>query len=264
MKANIDTVIVGSRVILVPYRSEHVPRYHEWMLDEELRALTASEPLTLEEEYEMQGKWQFDEDKLTFIILSRQPVNTDPENGPGLPIEISELGRLLPTDEQLTKLPMIGDVNIFLSGVPLHLRQGDAPSIAPTSPDETNTEDEDDFYAEVEIMIAEPSFRRKGLAIEALQLMLGYATGQPHAFSVTQPTSNDPPLTSLPHRHTFEDSPMKIPPQCLLTRISDTNVASIRLFEKLGFQVTKRVEVFNELEMRYRRTLHRGPADIPS
>jgi len=48
------TILVGSKVVLVPYRPEHVPKYHQWMLDEELRSLTASDPLSLEEEYEMQ------------------------------------------------------------------------------------------------------------------------------------------------------------------------------------------------------------------
>ncbi|KAJ7073875.1 hypothetical protein C8F01DRAFT_4022 [Mycena amicta] len=42
------------------------------MQDERLRESTASEPLTLEEEYEMQRKWRDDPDKLTFIILARQ------------------------------------------------------------------------------------------------------------------------------------------------------------------------------------------------
>jgi len=82
----------------------------------------------------------------------------------------------------------------------------------------------------------EPSFRRKGLAMEALQLMLGYATGQPQIFNLDN---------SIP------DSKLNIPPRALITRISDSNLPSIRLFEKLGFKVTKRVEVFQEVELRF-------------
>ena len=39
-----------------------VGRYHGWMQSAELRAQTASEPLTLEQEYEMQKKWMSDSD----------------------------------------------------------------------------------------------------------------------------------------------------------------------------------------------------------
>ncbi|KAH9475804.1 N-acetyltransferase 9 [Psilocybe cubensis] len=217
MKANISTVLVGSNVVLVPYRPEHVPKYHDWMLDEELRALTASEPLTLEEEYEMQGKWQLDEDKLTFIILSRHPLEGS--------IELPETpGTVSPEDERLSALPMVGDVNIFLHGT------------IPTT--EESVIDEDEFHAEVEIMIAEPSYRRKGLAIEALQLMLGYATGKLQAFGLSN-------TTSIP------TSPLNIPPNSLITKISETNIPSIKLFEKLGFAITKRVEVFQEIEMKF-------------
>lgn len=106
---------------------------------------------------------------------------------------------------------------------------------------------------------SEPSFRRKGLALEALQLMLGYATGQPQAFAVRVDTTDTSPesdssnsnATLICHQQNFNDSPLRIPPSCLLTRISDVNIPSVRLFEKLGFTVTKRVEVFREVEMRY-------------
>ena len=74
MKINEKTVIYGSRVILVPYGKEHVEKYHGWMQSEEILQTTASEPLTLENEYKMQESWREDEDKLTFIILLASDV----------------------------------------------------------------------------------------------------------------------------------------------------------------------------------------------
>ncbi|XP_030370861.1 N-acetyltransferase 9-like protein [Scaptodrosophila lebanonensis] len=69
MRLNERTKLCGNSVILVPYEEKHVSKYHEWMSRPELRALTASEALSLEEEYEMQKSWRNDDDKLTFIVL---------------------------------------------------------------------------------------------------------------------------------------------------------------------------------------------------
>lgn len=78
-----------------------------------------------------------DEDKLTFIILARQPINGTLE----VPADV------LPTDKSLASLPMVGDVNIFL--------HGQIPSPAETSQTHTDgSDDEDEFHAEAEIMIA--------------------------------------------------------------------------------------------------------------
>ncbi|XP_037664497.1 N-acetyltransferase 9 isoform X2 [Choloepus didactylus] len=63
MRMNQNTLLLGKKVVLVPYTSAHVPRYHEWMKSEELQRLTASEPLTLEQEYAMQHSWREDADK---------------------------------------------------------------------------------------------------------------------------------------------------------------------------------------------------------
>lgn len=74
----VDLALFGSRVVLVPYRPRHVPKYHGWMQDDLLLSQTASERLSLEEEYENCESWHKDEKKLTFIILSRKEcVNGD-------------------------------------------------------------------------------------------------------------------------------------------------------------------------------------------
>ncbi|KAL1779533.1 N-acetyltransferase 9 [Sigmodon hispidus] len=95
MRLNQNTVLLGKKVVLVPYTSEHVPRYHEWMKSEELRHLTASEPLTLEQEYSMQCSWREDEDKCTFIVLDAAKWQAQPQ----------------PPEESC----MVGDVNLFLT-----------------------------------------------------------------------------------------------------------------------------------------------------
>ncbi|KAK6904969.1 hypothetical protein I203_105788 [Kwoniella mangroviensis CBS 8507] len=137
MRLNENTVIFGDRVILVPYRAEHVSTYHEWMKSPELLELTASEPLSYEEELEMQRKWHFDDDKLTFILLAQPETSTSTSNI----LEPSEI----------KKCKMVGDVNLFL-------------------PDGKTGQ------GECEIMIASKEDRRKGYAIEALSLFLSYLT----------------------------------------------------------------------------------------
>ncbi|KAG8691269.1 hypothetical protein FRC11_005427 [Ceratobasidium sp. 423] len=191
MRLNEFTAIVGQKVVLVPYRSEHVEQYHKWMQDPELLELTASEPLGFEEELEMQKKWRDDADKLTFIILAR----TNPDSPAADP-------------DPIQGLPMIGDVNLFLKDV--------------------ETDDGDRKEAEVEIMIAERGYRRKGLAFEALQLFLNY---------ITRRDQDVPRLELNPYQ--------------LVVRIGGSNAPSRELFKRLGFVVSKEVAVFDEVEMRW-------------
>ncbi|TPX34900.1 hypothetical protein SmJEL517_g02566 [Synchytrium microbalum] len=96
VRSNQNVALVGSKVVLVPYREEHVSTYHEWMKDEELQRLTGSEPLTLDAEYEMCRNWRDDQDKCTFIIL-------DPS---------AERYRVGGLAEKFGG--MVGDVNLFL------------------------------------------------------------------------------------------------------------------------------------------------------
>ncbi|XP_027178276.1 N-acetyltransferase 9-like protein isoform X1 [Coffea eugenioides] len=87
----------GKKVILVPYMKEHVDKYHEWMQDPALLEATASEPLTLDEEYDMQLSWTQDPFKQTFIILDKELV----------------VGEFVHGDPHVEA--MVGDVNIYMN-----------------------------------------------------------------------------------------------------------------------------------------------------
>lgn len=74
----------------------------------------------------------------------------------------------------------------------------------------------------------ERAYRRKGLAFEALELFLGYATRR----------NQEPPGLALS-------------PYQLVVRIGGSNSPSQSLFKRLGFIVSKEVPVFDEVEMRW-------------
>jgi len=207
MLINANTCIRGEKITLVPYTKSHVPTYHGWMTSSELRELTESEPLTIEEvgiepdrmrrrpdsltlslslshshslshsryarkEYAMCESWQKDEDKLTFIIV---------ENASGY------------LDDNDDILHMVGDVNCFFN-------------------------DPEDVKAnvELEVMVAEVGARRRGYAKEAVSLMMGYVVRE-------------------------------LGVKGFRAQILEKNVGSIRLFEALGFVFVKKIAVFGEV-----------------
>jgi RimJ/RimL family protein N-acetyltransferase len=152
MRQNYEKCILGDRCVLVPYRKEHVDRYHKWMLDPDLLESTCSESLSIEEEYEMQESWRDDATKCTFIILDRDRVDGLPDHG-----KESYILRNLPA--------MVGDVNLFLSDM---------------EQTEDSTPETDDLsiplgrQAELDIMIAEKQARGKGIGSEACRMMMWY------------------------------------------------------------------------------------------
>jgi GNAT superfamily N-acetyltransferase len=68
---------------------------------------------------------------------------------------------------------MIGDINLFLKGSSSHRRVNNVSSSSPGA----ELDEEEELEAEIEIMIAERTYRKKGLAREALQAFLEYAAG---------------------------------------------------------------------------------------
>jgi len=252
MKLNYETCLSlpeNPKCVLVPYRPEHVKNYHEWMKDPYLLEMTGSEPLTFQEEIDMQNSWRDDDSKCTFIILcsSSLPLSLPAEAEAEIGETIKNIGRdekniklnnekekkkerdLLFLDEDFIQNnldKMIGDVNLFIS-------TDDSDDYSDDDDNEDDGEREKDVVprrrksAELDIMIAEKQYQRKGIATEAVKMMMSYGV---HKLGITR----------------------------FFVRIKDSNTASLNMFQNknksssgLCFRQCNYAECFKEVELEY-------------
>ena len=150
MRDNFNVCIIGKKIKLVPYQKKFVEIYNQWMKDPYLLQMTGSEPLSIEEEYDMQRSWQDDSDKCTFIILINNEYKLEINNNhinnhishhsnntnDKIDLVVSNNDMI---DEEISL--MIGDVNLFLN------------------------DRDDKSIAELEIMIANDKYRNYGLGL---------------------------------------------------------------------------------------------------
>jgi len=180
MRLNENTVLEGTRCILVPYSRDLVEQYHNWFVaDPELLDATGSDLLTIEEEYENQESWRTDETKLTFLIRDRTIAGN----------------------------PLCGDINCFFSDF-------EKDQFVDCEHDSSQPQG---LVGEINIMIAEKSSRRKGIAEEALEMFTDFMKSN---------------VTNL---------------RALVAKIQMKNHASINLFQKMGYVEFKRVDCFEEV-----------------
>lgn len=185
------------------------------MQDEELRRLTASDLLTIEEEYDMQHSWRVDNDKLTFIVCTHPDKLTS--------LYAQTLRRGVSPGYQDAPHRMIGDINLFLSDDEEQTdEQADAVTTQPRP-----------VIGELMIMIARRTEHRKGLARETMQAFLSYIRAE---------------QANICREYAGGDGAVL---KYLRVRITHDNERSIKLFEHLGFKKTRdEPNVFGEFELR--------------
>ncbi|XP_063727715.1 N-acetyltransferase 9-like protein [Symsagittifera roscoffensis] len=214
MRLNQNVIVMGKVCWLVPYGKNYVEKYHSWMLDENLRCLTASELLTSREEYEMQKSWLDDKDKLTFLILNPVSVKKLSDSGAVCACSSvsivfslcrSEFGSQCESNpnSKVSDRPicewckletgcLIGDINLFI--------------------------DTENSRGEINMMVASEEQRGKGFGKAAYNAFIFYV------------------VKSLKLKE-------------IIAKISESNLASMAFFTKLGFKEISRAPVFSEITL---------------
>lgn len=206
----------------MPYSKSHVPTYHEWMSDAELQAATASEPLTIEEEYEMQRSWRTDNDKLTFIVCQSRELTSK--------TEIVQAG----VEDRPER--MIGDINLFLFEPE---DDDDEDNDADVNGIKTSNGDKipKAIVGEIELMIARKDLHRQGYGRAALLAFTSYILDSWDRIAAEYSSTKD-------------ESPRTL--EYLRVKINQSNARSIALFRSIGFaQTTAGANYFGEVELRW-------------
>lgn len=198
------------------------------MQDEEIQKATASEPLSLEEEYRMQRSWRTDNDKLTFIVCThageQHGSNSIDKNGNGDGVTDSK-GQPITAGEQDAPQHMVGDVNLFL--------YDDDDDEDDEQQDQGPTDPQRGVIGELEVMIARKDRQGLGLAQETLRAFMGYIQSQ---------------LSSIGGEFAGAKG-MQL--KYLRVKIDKENARSLKLFERLGFVRTSlEANYFGEVELR--------------
>lgn len=229
MKINENHAFSTAKVLLVPYSAHHVPTYHAWMQDPDLQAATASEPLKLDEEYDMQRSWREDRDKLTFIVCL--PLASETED--------TKAG-LRPGVEDAPDR-MIGDINLFLFEPDDDDDDGAGANTTTELPERPRNKS---VVGEMELMIARKDLHRKGYGRASLLTFLRYIIMQwPSIYLEYTSSTSSRPEAPGPNEHAEL--------RYLRVKIQQSNVSSIALFESVGFQRTAEgVNYFGEVELR--------------
>lgn len=209
MLDNWEVRIRGKKVILVPYRKKYVDIYHKWMTSQELLESTASEPLSIEEEYEMQLSWKNDPFKCTFILIDVRDMKPCGD----VNLFFNEPDWL---DEYNAAKSGSGSDNGGIVAIDPAALAAAAKAKAKKKQDDPITLKKKRCSAEIEVMVAEAKSRGNGVAKEALMLLMWWA----HKVLGTSR---------------------------FVAKIGDKNTPSIHLFNKsLGFQLISHSEYFEE------------------
>lgn len=188
-----------------------------------MRAATASDRLTLEEEYENQESWRAANDKLTFIVCQPKASTTNDSEDQKI------VGGVDDAPER-----MVGDINFFLTP----FEEDDDEEGDQQKKDETSL-----LTGEVDVMIARLEHRRQGFGRAAVTAFLHYILqSQQQAILAEAAAGADPLISKL----VGAASPQL---KQLVVKIQATNLASIGLFTSLGFVQKGSVNYFGEVEL---------------